>query len=63
MNLQIPDFIKKTLNNYRNVYKVFMECTDEEMPDDTTLINIALLSDMEYMMKQITLDEKKGESL
>lgn len=45
---------KNMLDKYRSVYKAFMELTnDYTAPDDSTLVFVALNSDMDVMLKNM----------
>ena len=62
--MNLPGYLKKTLENYRKIYQKFMAHTDEEMPTNDELLNIALLTDMEIMINSMKqFDKQKGESL
>lgn len=48
---------KDLLDKYRSVYKAFMELTDDyTVPDDSTLIFVALNCDMDVMMKKMEME-------
>ena len=61
MEINLPDYLKKTLQKYREVFMEFMEYDENEKIDDDVLMNVALLSDMDYMLKE--LDGRKEMSL
>lgn len=60
MKREFTPYFEEVFKNYKYVYMQFMEHTEDSMPDDETLLIIALNSDADTMLADMA-PEKDGE--
>lgn len=57
LSIELSPLLEKNLKRYKETYQEFMGFSDEQMPKDDVLITIALVSDMDVMLKSMKSDK------
>lgn len=60
IELDVTENFFKTMENYRKTYQEYMKISEEEIPEDETLIVVAMLSDIDEMNKLMCHRKAKG---
>lgn len=58
--LELTESFFKLLESYRKIYQEYMRFTDEQMPDDETLIEVAIMADIDELNNFLNNRKRRG---
>lgn len=59
MKREFTPYFEKVFKNYRKVYMQFMGKTENDMPNDETLLIVALTSDIDTMLAHMAPEQNR----